>query len=449
MSLLMHMGTLTLGAVKAEARRLLRKNEHLKALRLYDRLLASVPHDVSLRVRVADVMAAAGMGAEAADVYRAVAHYAAERGHPLQAMVAAHALAGLGVSADDCFAALARQFAAGAPQLTPVAARPARLDMRMPVPARLSTDDAPLDRLALRARSRALDFSEASPPRDQFYPVPFFSRLAPEAFLALLRSLSVRRLGAGEVVIRQGDPGDALYLVAAGELRVFTSDAAGQETEVARIGEGSLFGEMALLGDEPRAASVAVIEDADLVEVSRATVQALFSASPDGAGALEQFARERLVRNLVATSPLFAPFNKDQRGQLLQRFENRVADAGQEIIRQGDPGTGLFMVLAGQVVVTTATQELARLGAGEIFGEMALLTGQPAAATVVAARRTQLLFLARTYVERLAAAIPQVRRYLEELVAHRRADNDLRLGRRSLPAIPIEIDFDHEDTLLL
>jgi CRP-like cAMP-binding protein len=73
---------------------------------------------------------------------------------------------------------------------------------------------------------------------------------------------------------------------------------------------------------------------------------------------------------------------------------------------------------------------LARLGGGDIFGEMSLVSAEPTTATVRAEGPCSLLFLERGYVERLAAAIPEIQAYFESVAERRARDNTLRLGAR-------------------
>src|SRR5947199_177076 len=82
--------------------------------------------------------------------------------------------------------------------------------------------------------------------------------------------------------------------------------------------------------------------------------------------------------------------------------------------RGGVPGQGLFVMLMGSVEVLRGGQPLARLGAGDLFGEMALLHDGPTNATVRTLGPTSLLFLGRDYFRRLVGALPALRKYFEE-----------------------------------
>jgi CRP-like cAMP-binding protein len=443
--------SITLGEARIEARRLFQAGDYARALRAQEQILAQVPLDYTVRFKIADILAKVGMADEAAEVYRTIAAHDIRTGHPLPAIVACHALEALGQSAGDLFATLAGNYAAGSPHLGRFAVRPAPVaaETRLEGPDLLENE--PFDAVVDRARQRALDLSAFTDVQQQFHPLPFFSELGPDAFLAVLRSLVVKRLEDGALVTRQGEAGTALYLVAAGEVRVVVSDGAG-DREIARLYESSLFGEMALITDQPRSASVAVVGEADIIEVSREALGRVTKQIPALKQVLDKFTRERLIKNLMQTSPLFTPFTKAQQSDLLRRFEGHEVEPGMEVIREGEPGQGLFVVLSGKLEVVAHAQSgdpvvLARLGTGDICGEMSLLTNQPTSATVRAVTRGTVLFLAREYVERLTAAIPEIREYFSGVAARRAQDNSLRLRGRSLPQDATEVDA--SDVLLL
>ena len=73
---------------------------------------------------------------------------------------------------------------------------------------------------------------------------------------------------AGAVIFRQGDPGREMFVIASGRVRL-TLGAPGHEREVAMLGPGEFFGELALLSDEPRSATATAVEKTSLLAISR------------------------------------------------------------------------------------------------------------------------------------------------------------------------------------
>jgi NTE family protein len=109
--------------------------------------------------------------------------------------------------------------------------------------------------------------------------IPFFASLDEASRLDLARALEPVHMPAGEVVFRQGDPGDGLYLVVSGRLRV-TVAAEGGERMLHDLGRGAVVGEIALLTDRPRSASVHAVRDTDLQLLRAPVFQALAERSP-------------------------------------------------------------------------------------------------------------------------------------------------------------------------
>ena len=443
------MATTTVRALKAEARTLLRAGELGAALAAYDHILATNPLDYGVRLKIGDLIARLGDVAGAATIYHALAVHNVRAGHALPAIVASKELERLGHPSDDLVAQLATLYAQGSPSLGKAARQaPVEEDAEIARPDLSGVENAP--EIASRARLRALDYSVYTRYPQTFFPLPFLSDLPAAAFGPVIRALNVLRLSDGDFVIREGEPGVAFYLVGSGQVRVFATDSMGRQTDRARLHESALFGEMSLLTAQPRTASVQVVGEADILEVGRDALNALAAQIPTLAVALDRFARERLLKNLLATSPLFRPFNRQQQMDLIRRFDGHEVAAGTEIIPEGASGLGLFVVLAGEVEVTkrqpatdTAPEvevPLARLRAGEVFGEMSLINNQPTSASVRAARRSTILFLARDYFQRLIQALPEIRRYFEELTERRGMESQLVLGSETIEVEEADTD---------
>jgi CRP-like cAMP-binding protein len=238
---------------------------------------------------------------------------------------------------------------------------------------------------------------------------PLFEDLPAEAHAELVRRMVVRRVGTGTLIVREGDPGDACYVIGTGSVRVLKRTPDGRRlVEVARLSEGSLFGEFALLADRRRHASVEALTDVELFEIPRRLLDELAIEHPGLGGTLSKFFRERLLGSLIATAPFFRALPRDERAGLAARFHTRHVEPGEVVIEEGRPGGGLYLVVLGAVEIRKKTQtgpvNLAKLGEGSYFGEMSLLRGGTASATVVAAEPTELAELApRDFYEVVAA----------------------------------------------
>lgn len=126
--------------------------------------------------------------------------------------------------------------------------------------------------------------------------VPLFASVGDEDGRALVGLLKSRGLPPGALLFRQGDAGDAMYLVEAGRVRIFVTDEDGEELTLAELARGDFFGEMALVEGKPRAASARALDDARLCSLSREDFLAFVRKNPDVALAMVRAISERLRR---------------------------------------------------------------------------------------------------------------------------------------------------------
>ncbi len=108
------------------------------------------------------------------------------------------------------------------------------------------------------------------------------------------------RLAAGEILFRQGDPGDALYLIVSGRLGVRVANADGTETIVDDLRPPASVGELALLTEQVRGATVFALEDAELARVTREDVRRLAQRRPQLIAALTWAVLPRLRQAQLA-----------------------------------------------------------------------------------------------------------------------------------------------------
>jgi CRP-like cAMP-binding protein len=428
----------SLGDVKRSAATLYAQSQHLAALRLYDAIVAAAPLDYDARIRVADCALALG-DARAANVYRAVSWYCLRAGHPLAALVCARVLEAHGADPSDVLASLVVTYGSESELLGKVAARVALPALALPieVPDVRIAPQGDATTPALARAEHATDAFKDFP--DALHPIPLLSSLSEAAFKRVLGTLLLRRLPVGASAIREGEPGNSFFFVAGGELSVFATDGLGRQTELARLGENAVFGEMALLSAQPRSASVSCLTEVDMFEVGRQSLATLADELGPVAEALHGFTRERLLGNLMATSALFRPFNRMQQRDLLRRFTSHDVAPGTIVIQEGEEGRGLFVVLSGELEVSRRASDgmtvpLGTLRTGEVFGEISILRNARTTATVVAPRQATVLFLAREYVTRIVAGVPEIKSYLENLAEGREIDNQLLLGEDDAPA---------------
>ncbi|HYV65594.1 MAG TPA: cyclic nucleotide-binding domain-containing protein, partial [Myxococcales bacterium] len=262
--------------------------------------------------------------------------------------------------------------------------------------------------------------------------VPLFDDLPRDAFVELVNRLSYRRYSAGDRILKEGEAGRSFYVIVEGKVRIWKNLPGGEELELATLEEGAFFGEMALLSGAPRTANVSAQDPTELLEVSDAVLRQLARSHPHVVRSLKNFYRQRLLSNVMAISPLFKDFDPAERRQLVEKFKLRQAAPGEMLIKEGAPSDGFYVVLHGSVDVQAQKVNLARLREGDIFGEMSLLTRQPATATVTSPGNAILLRLPRDKFQELVVTHPQILALVSELTDQRAAATRAALERHGI-----------------
>jgi CRP-like cAMP-binding protein len=155
-----------------------------------------------------------------------------------------------------------------------------------------------------------------------------FAGLGPEALEGIARSLRIRRFRRGEVLFHEGDPGDALFIIASGAVKVVVPSEEGEEAILATLKRGDFLGELALLDGAPRSASAIALEATDALTLPRDQFRALADAEPAIRGALlEAMARElrRLTKHVAELHFL------DLTGRLAARLVRLAEEHGERL----------------------------------------------------------------------------------------------------------------------
>ena len=254
---------------------------------------------------------------------------------------------------------------------------------------------------------------------------PLFSELSPQSLARFIDDARLVQHEAGAVVYRKDEPSDALYVIVNGAVSVF---AGGEKPlEITRLGEGEVFGETALVGSEPRLTTVETTEKTDLLRIDRKLIAELLLSEPRTLRVALRFLRERLVQALAATNPLFTILSKSQRRVFADRFEFLQVDHDSLLVEQGSPSPGLYVLLCGKLTVTHREDDrdrvLSELHAGDVFGEMSLLTGEPAMADVRSEGKAFALRLPEWGFQDMGEDHPDIIEYLTLVASARHLQN--------------------------
>jgi len=136
--------------------------------------------------------------------------------------------------------------------------------------------------------------------------LPLFAALGPEELALLSEAVDLRELQPGESMFKAGDPGEALYIVASGEIEISVVDRAGQKIVLTGRHRGDVFGELAMLDAGPRTATAMALVPTELLELDRSDLLLLVTKKPEAAlhllGAMGAMTRKAdlLLRTRVA-----------------------------------------------------------------------------------------------------------------------------------------------------
>ena len=273
--------------------------------------------------------------------------------------------------------------------------------------------------------SFAADRAEGVTPK--LSPQVLFSSLDEKGLRAMIEILSTRLVPTGSLLVEEGSTGDEAYFVARGELDVqkAPSKAGAGPIALAHLGSGALFGEMALLSRAPRTASVVATVPCLVLVATKADLDRVVSAAPSVGREFAEFCRRRMLENLMRTNFILRAASPAERPALVERFSIRTFEAGEKIVTQGTQPEGLHLLALGEVAVVHQDPSdgtntvVAKLGPGEVVGEVALVLRRPAITDVVASSPTVTLFLARERLMELVKAHPKVFVDLYELAVKR------------------------------
>ncbi|KAF4739071.1 hypothetical protein FOZ63_005106, partial [Perkinsus olseni] len=197
------------------------------------------------------------------------------------------------------------------------------------------------------------------------------------------------------------EDGNHLYIVEKGQLDCYKKFPDG-EKKVKTCVPGDCFGELSLLYNTPRAASVEATEPCTLWRLDRETFNHIVK---------ESASRKRVrYETFLRSVPIFNPLDAYELSQVADALKTESFTAGQTIVQQGEPGDQFYLIENGTCQAFKDEQEEAvkDYKVGDYFGELALLRDAPRAATVKATSDVDCLVIERRAFKRLLGSLEQI-----------------------------------------
>lgn len=275
-----------------------------------------------------------------------------------------------------------------------------------------------------------------------------FLNLSKETKEHLERSFHKVNFVKNKVVIKQGEHGNALYLVATGSFSVYVTND-GKKQKLGEVKPGSCFGEGALVTDEPRNATVVCDQSGIVYRIDRNEFKRAFK---DRSEELKAFVRlisrrsralhrsvfrpePRRIKELISSVSLFQGVGTKLISELEQQMEWIFLPGGETLMRQGDKADGMYVVVNGSLVYEVRNDQglvvsTGNFSKGDIIGEMALLTGEPRTATVVATLSCEIVKISTVAFESVFSKHPPSMLAITKLIADRFTKD--RMGKRTV-----------------
>ncbi|EFY91720.1 protein kinase A regulatory subunit [Metarhizium acridum] len=240
-----------------------------------------------------------------------------------------------------------------------------------------------------------------------------FSHLDEEQTAQILGALVEKPIPAkGIKVISQGDAGDFFYVVEKGSFDVHVNPSGtiqpgpdGLGEKVGNIQAGGSFGELALMYNAPRAATVISVEpNCTLWALDRITFRRILMEST--------FARRRMYETFLEEVPLLSSLTPYERSKIADALETKKYAPGEIIIKEGDPGHSFFLLESGEADAFKGepSNKVLHYKKGDFFGELALLNDQPRAASIMASTEVKVATLGKNAFQRLLGPVEGILR---------------------------------------
>ncbi len=243
------------------------------------------PENLNLLLRQAEVLALADEREKAIEVYRTLARHWAEQGFYARAIAVINKVLRLDPTRQEATRELASLISAQQESERTErvklrrATAPPRTGRTAPAPPEAAGPGQVADAAGQAERERAAS--------------RFFAEFSAAALEELLSTTSVRSFARGDTIVREGESGASWFLIEEGEVDVQTTDPAGHDLVLARLGPGEFFGEVAVLTGRPRTATIVARGEVTVIEVSRQDLDHIAATHPEVRSVLQRFYEER------------------------------------------------------------------------------------------------------------------------------------------------------------
>lgn len=236
----------------------------------------------------------------------------------------------------------------------------------------------------------------------------------------LIKVFPVSQVQVGEDIVRQGDSGGAFFIIVEGQVGVIRRNQDRRENEILSLGPGNFFGEMSIMGGGTRVATVRALTDCRLLEIPRAQFATIERRFPQLQQLIIDGYHMRTIDEVLSSLMFFRRFPDNRRSEIISRLEVISVKKGDCLVTEGQQNKKLYIILSGEMQVQMQSGDqsvkLAVLGKGNFFGEISMITGRPAIASVLAHTDGLLAAMDRKLLDEIATQFPHfLRKVMDRL----------------------------------
>ncbi len=251
---------------------LINKKKYRKAVKVLRQQLDERPGNIHLRQRLADVLALAGDGGGALKILDKMVDEFAAEGFDAKAIAVLKKMQRID---PDCHGV--------EDKLIQLIKRRDGDQFQPAVPAPTSSAEELGTSTEVGLRLSAVQHS------------PLFTTFSSGELLAVIQGLNLHDFEAGEIIVSEDEPGDSLFVVAGGSVRVYVRNSAGNNKQVRILEEGEFFGEISLLSGKPRTATITAAGPTEILELGRRTLATLVIRHPQVPKVIQEVSASRAM----------------------------------------------------------------------------------------------------------------------------------------------------------
>lgn len=249
----------------------------------------------------------------------------------------------------------------------------------------------------------------------------FLKDLSDSTIDFIVKNAKVKKLKSGKMLMVQGTSGREMYLLLKGNAEVSVRDNTGRMKPLVQLRPNSLIGEQAILSRVEHSVNVKALENIVFLDIGHKLIEDIVRRE-DLKNDLENLRSRIEISQFVSSAGIFNDFPPEIMNIFVEAGDLVNFPKGGEIVTEGEDDKTFYMLLRGSVQILKGEVEVAKLGKGDFFGEIALIANSKRTATVRTLEDTLLLYIEDKQFWKILSENIELAMYLESVGRHRMSD---------------------------